>query len=88
MFDEQILNSFNLMGNEKSFLKKYNNIYISEEQYNILKKYNIYVEKYNNIKELIYDIEQCINNSLDDIQDLEWVSQTLDEYNYYNNVNK
>ena len=88
MFDDQFLSSVNLIRTEKSFLKKYNNIYISEEQYNILKKYDIHVERYTNINELIYDIEEYLNNSLFDAQDLEWVSQTLDEYNYYNNVNK
>ena len=81
--DEEIL-----VFNEKNFLKKYNNIYISDEQKNILERYNIDVNNYLNVKELIYDIEECLNNSLEELEDLEWVSQTISEYNYYNNTNK
>ena len=82
------LNEDEIISNEKNFLKKYNNIYISDEQVNILKKYNINIEKYININELIYDIEECLNDSYIELEDLEWVSQTLSEYNYYNNTNK
>lgn len=70
-----------------SFLKRRGNIYISDEQLDILKKYNIDVAKYNNVNELIYDIENHLNSG-EVFEDLEWVSQTLAEYNYYNNVNK
>jgi len=77
-----------LVQNDKKFLKKYNNIYISEEQKDILDKYNIDVNKYSNISELIYDIEECLNDSFEELEDLEWVSQTISEYNYYNNTNK
>ena len=54
----------------------------------ILDRYDIDVNKYLNISELIYDIEECLNNSIDELDDLEWVSQTISEYNYYNNTNK
>ena len=72
----------------KSFLKKYNNIYISEEQKNILDKYDIDINKYPSISSLIYDLEEILNNSIQQLDDLEWVSQTISEYNYYNNTNK
>ena len=77
-----------LVATSNKFLKRYNNIYISEEQKNILDKYNIDVNRYQNITELIYDIEEYLNNSLENLDDLEWVSQMISEYNYYNNVNK
>lgn len=86
--DGRYIEEKNLVSQEKSFLKKYNNIYISEQQKDILDKYNIDVTKYSNVKELIYDIEECLNNSLIELDDLEWVSDTISEYNYYNNVNK
>ena len=87
MFVEN-LNEEEFIANEKSFLKKYNNIYISEEQKQILDKYDIDVNKYNSISGLIYDIEDVLNNSFEELDDLEWVSQTISEYNYYNNTNK
>ena len=77
-----------LVSTEKNFLKKYKSIYISEEQKTILDKYNINLNNYSNITQLIYDIEEYLNNSIEDLEDLEWVSQTISEYNYYNNVNK
>lgn len=88
-----ISNDFNFndeyfVSTDKKFLKKYNNIYISDEQKEILDKYNIDVNSYSNISELIFDIEEYLNNTYDDVDDLEWVSQTISEYNYYNNINK
>lgn len=86
--DEFNLNIDEVVGTDKKFLKKHNNIYISDEQINILKKYNINIDKYSNLNELVYDIEEYLNDSYDELEDLEWVSQTLSEYNYYNNTNK
>jgi len=88
IIDEFNLNIDEVVGTEKNFLKKHNNIYISEEQISILNKYNINIDKYTNVNELMYDIEDCLNDSYEELEDLEWVSQTLSEYNYYNNTNK
>ncbi len=79
----------NIVAGEDKFLKKCGkngNIYISTEQINILKKYNIDVNNYNNLNELIYDIETILNEY--DYDDLDWISSSLSELNYYNNVNK
>ena len=86
--DEFSLNIDEVVGTDKNFLKKHNNIYISDEQINILRKYDINIDKYSNLNELVYDIEEYLNDSYDELEDLEWVSQTLSEYNYYNNTNK
>ena len=82
------INSDEIVSSDKHFMKKHNNIYISDEQIEILNKYNINIDNYKNISELIYDIEECLNNSYYELDDLDWVSQTLSEYNYYNNTNK
>ena len=70
------------------FLKKHGNIYISDRQNEILKKYDIVPDNYKSINELIYDIENVLNDSYEPLEDLEWVSDSLSEYNYYNNTNK
>lgn len=88
LIDGKYIDEESLVAGEKSFLKKYNNIYISEDQKSILDKYNINIYNYSNINELIYDIEECLNDSFEDLEDLEWVSESISEYNYYNNVNK
>lgn len=72
---------------EEDFMRKHNNVYISDKQYEILLKYNINVDNYKNINTLLYDIEEILNSG-SDFEDLEWVSQTLSEYNYYKNTNK
>lgn len=86
--DGKYIDEKDIVSSSKSFLKKYNNIYISEEQKEILDKYDIDVNNYTNISRLIYDIEEILNNSVDNLDDLEWVSESISEYNYYNNINK
>ena len=88
-----IINGINLVddeivSSEKKFMKKHNDIYISDEQIEILNKYDINIDNYKNVSELLYVIEECLNDSYTELDDLEWVSQTLSEYNYYNNTNK
>ena len=82
------LSNVDIVYSDDMFLKKHNNIYISDKENNILKKYNIDVDKYKDIKELIYDIEYIINDSYEELEDLTWVSEKLSEFNYYNNTNK
>lgn len=86
--DGKYIDENEIIKSDKSFLKRYNNIYISEEQKMILDKYDINVNNYTNISQLIYDIEDYLNNSLEELDDLEWVSQMISEYNYYSNTNK
>ena len=50
--------------------------------------YDINVNNYSNISSLIYDIEDILNNSTEILDDLEWVSSSIAESNYYNNTNK
>ena len=74
--------------NETALIKyHFNDIYLNEKQIDILNKYQINYKKYNQLSELIFDIEQYLysNNNLDD---LEWVSENLAEFTYYHNTNK
>lgn len=86
--DNNYIKDDDMIADESKFLRKINNIYITEEQVNILKKYGIDINKYKTISELIYTIENYLNNSVESLDDLDWVSQSLSEYNYYNNTNK
>lgn len=81
------MNFDEFVAQESDFLKRINNIYITENQVKVLEKYGIDINKYNNINELIYYIENFLNNS-NSMDDLEWVSESLSEYNYYANTNK
>ena len=77
-----------VVSDESKFLKKHNNIFITDEQLNILKRYNINVENYKSVQELIFAIEEYMNSTFDYPEDLDFVSASLAQYNYYNNTNK
>lgn len=75
---------------EKDMLKDYGNGMLLTENYiEVLNRYNIDYRKYNNLNSLIYDIENCLNESHGlDTDDLEWVATELSERNYYQNSRK
>lgn len=66
-----------------------NNIYLSDIQIAILKQYGFSYQNYSNIKSLIFDIEDYINENYDqELEDLENVLSNLSEFDYYHNTNK
>ena len=74
--------------NDKTMIKmRGNDIYLSDNQIEVLKRYDIDYSKYSSLSSLIFEIEEILNNETD-IEDLEEVSQRLSELNYYNNTNK
>ena len=71
--------------------KTKNDLLISVNDINTLKKYEIDVNEFTTINELIFRIEDIINNedlSSDEIDELDFISETLQERNYYMNTNK
>lgn len=72
---------------DKNLIKKRkNNIYLSDNDILLLKKYDINYMKYNSIKSLIFDIEEILNEEEDN--ELEALEEKLAELNYYNYTNK
>ena len=73
---------------QNSFIKKQKeNIYLSNDDMKILKKYDINYQEFSNMKELMFYIEDIINqNYVDD--DLEELLIKLNDYNYYFYSNK
>lgn len=83
-----INNLINDINNDSHMLKmRGNGIYLSDEEVNILRKYNINYESYNSLSRLIFDIEEVLNEE-SDLVDLDQISKRLAEMNYYNNTNK
>ncbi|NLL44232.1 MAG: hypothetical protein GX247_01010 [Mollicutes bacterium] len=69
--------------------KRKNNIYLSDYQVDVLNRYNIDYQKCSNINELLFLIESFLNNNTnDDCDDLEVVSQHLADQKYYYHTNK
>lgn len=74
--------------NDKSMIKmRGNGIYLSDNQIEVLKRYDIDYKKYSSLNSLIFEIEEILNNDVD-ATDLEEISSRLSELNYYNNTNK
>lgn len=63
-----------------------NGIYLSDEQIGILDMYNIDYKSVKSINELIYKIDEYLED--EDIEELEWLASSLAENNYYQNTNK
>lgn len=73
---------------DKNMLKmRGNGIYLSDNEVQVLKKYNINYKKYPSLNSLIFEIEEILNEVVD-ADDLEQISSKLSELNYYNNTNK
>lgn len=62
------------------------NLYLSQEQIDILKEFNLDYMKYNNLKELILDLEELYETSGDDV--INNLLDILSERDYYENYNK
>jgi len=76
-----------IMGNEKTFLKRRSNgLMLSDNDITILENNGINYLDYHNLEELIF----AISEALDDVDntDLEELNIKLGEYNYYNYTNK
>lgn len=73
---------------DKSMLKmRGNGIYLSDNQIEVLKRYDIDYKKYSSLNSLIFEIEEILNYETN-ASDLEEISLRLSELNYYNNTNK
>ena len=69
------------------FLKDIGNgIYLTEEEENNLIKYNIDYKNCKSVNELIFKLEQYLNEI--DNNELDMLQERLAEFNYYNNTNK
>lgn len=75
---------------EKDMLKDYGNGMLLTENYiEVLNRYNIDYKKCSSLNSLIYEIEECLNDSYTaDADDLEWLATELSERNYYQNTRK
>lgn len=77
----KVLGDF-LIDNKKGLL-------LNKYEIEVLNRYNFDYRMYSSLSELIFDIDNYINeSSLGDIDDLEEILEKLYERHYYNEVNK
>ena len=61
-------------------------IFLSDYQIEVLNKYGIKIDDFGTISELIYLIDEVLED--EDIEDLDLISKEIIEFNYYTNTNK
>lgn len=77
-----------IFSNQEEFLlkRRNNNIILSDYQVNILNRNGIDYNRFNNVKELLFEIESCLDDYFD--EELDVVGSQLSEYIYYNDTKK
>ena len=81
---KEIINNIDI--NNNKLLKINNNLYLTQNQIEILKKFNINYEICNSLRDLMLKIEDILDYDYDD--ELDNLLNTLAERNYYENTNK
>ena len=66
--------------------RRENGMLLSDYQIAVLNRNGIDYKKYGNVRELIFEIENCLDDYFDD--ELDIVSSPLSEYIYYNETKK
>lgn len=87
IIDKQIVNINDLFSDKYMHKEIKKNIFLSDYQIEILLKYNINPYNCNSINDIIYNIEEVLNETFD-AEDLENISYEISEFNYYSNTNK
>ena len=64
-----------------------NGIFLSDYQIEVLIKYGIDPYKCSGIEDLIFKIEEVLEDD-DSLEDLDNISREISEFNYYSNTNK
>ena len=84
----EIINSLDFELDELKQVKR--NIYLNNREMQILKMYDIDFQNCVDMNDLLFKIDNVLNDLYDNsyIEDLEWVSSSISERNYYMNTNK
>lgn len=81
---KKILNNIDFENNK--LIKINNNLYLTNNQIEILRRYNIDFETSNSLRDLMIKIENILDYEY--IEELETLLNNLTERNYYENTNK
>lgn len=64
------------------------NLMLTNHEIEVLNRYKINYNKCNNLKEVLFEIEEIIGDMDIVDEDLDAISQTISERDYYQNTNK
>ena len=86
--NKEIIDSLDKEAHDNLNFNKINdNLYLSKKQIEVLERYDIEYKSMS-IESLMYEIDDILNNSYEDLVDLEDVSKEIAEFNYYHNTKK
>lgn len=86
--DEEILEIANSLDLESNMLKTYKSgVMLTNYETQILDKYNIDYKNVSSLKEIIFLVEEVLNED-SSLDDLENISLSISERDYYMNTNK
>ena len=77
----------NIDFNSNSF-QNINGMMLTNHEIEVLDRYKIPYKKCNSLKEVIFEIEEIIEDSDIVDEDLDYISSTISERDYYQNTNK
>ena len=86
IIDNQNINIDDLQSQKYMHKEIKKGIFLSEYQIEVLLKYGINPEECGSITELIYLIDEVLDE--EEAEDLDLVSREIIEFNYYSNTNK
>lgn len=84
--DNQNINIDDLLSQKYMHKEIKKGIFLSDYQIEVLRKYDIDIDKVSSINDLIYQIGEILDE--DDYEDLEEIESELSEFYYYANTNK
>ena len=69
-------------------LNNINNFLLSNYEIEVLNRYNIDYNSCSSLKDVLFLIDEILNNSTDDMVDLEEISISIGDRDYYQNTEK
>lgn len=85
---EKLVSEMDFKSNE--FVTCKNGLMLTNMEIDVLKRYGVDYERCSTLKEIIYLVEDILNeeDAGDDLDELEYISSTISERDYYQNTNK
>ena len=84
--ENELVEEFYFKKNEHKLRE--NDLYLSDYQVEVLKRYNLDYHDLSDMKSLLFMIEDILEQSPEELEDLAEVADQISEFNYYNLTNK
>ena len=83
---DSLLSNIDFNANQMNYISK--NVMLTNKEIEILNRYKIPYKKCNSLKEVLFEIENILNDMDIVDEELDYVSSSISERDYYQNTNK